>query len=93
VTVLPDYLDVKGHGAPPLHVRDQEVGLKESGSDRVGGGVESQIMRDRVGGGTRHNAGRAFDAYPAWGSSHVGGRIDGNPVREVGTTELWLPAA
>jgi len=24
---------------------------------------------------------------------HVGARIDGNPVCEVGTTELWLPAA
>ena len=32
-------------------------------------------------------------AYPAWGSAHVGGRNHGNPVREVGTTELWLPAA
>ncbi len=39
VTVLPDYLDVKVHGAPPLHVRYQEVGLKESGSDGVGGGT------------------------------------------------------
>ena len=35
--MLPDYLDVKVHGAPPLHVRYQEVGLKESGCDRVGG--------------------------------------------------------
>jgi hypothetical protein len=80
ITVLPDYLDVKVHGAPAVHVLYQEVGLKESGFDRVGGG-------------TRHNAVSAFDAYPAWGSSRVGGRIDGNPVREVGTTELWLPAA
>jgi hypothetical protein len=46
-----------------------------------------------VGGGTRHNAVRAFDAHPAWGSAHVGVRIDGYPVSEVGTTELWLPAA
>jgi hypothetical protein len=46
-----------------------------------------------VGGGTGHNAVSAFDAYPAWGSSHVGARFGGNPVREVGTTELWLPAA
>ncbi len=30
ITVLPDYLDVKVHGAPPLHVLYQEVGLKES---------------------------------------------------------------
>jgi hypothetical protein len=37
VLVSPDYLDVKVHGAPPLHVRFQEVGLKESGFDRVGG--------------------------------------------------------
>jgi hypothetical protein len=43
--------------------------------------------------GTRHNAVRAFDAHPAWGSAHVGVRIDGCPVSEVGTTELWLPAA
>jgi hypothetical protein len=39
ILVLPDYLDVKVHGAPPLHVRYQEVGLKESGFDRVGGGT------------------------------------------------------
>jgi site-specific DNA recombinase len=38
ISVLPDYLDVKVHGAPPLHVRYQEVGMKESGFDRVGGG-------------------------------------------------------
>ena len=37
ITVLPDYLDVKVHGAPPVHVLYQEVGLKESGFDRVGG--------------------------------------------------------
>ena len=30
ISVLPDYLDVKGHGAPPLHVRYQEVGMKDS---------------------------------------------------------------
>ena len=39
VLVLPDYLDVTVHGAPPLHVLYQEVGLKESGFDRVGGGT------------------------------------------------------
>jgi hypothetical protein len=39
ILVLPDYLDVKVHGEPPLHVRYQEVGMKESGSDRVGGGT------------------------------------------------------
>jgi hypothetical protein len=80
VTVLPDYIDVKVHGAPPLHVRYQEVGLKESGFDRVGGG-------------TRNNAVRAFDAYPAWGSPHDETRKGRNVMREVGTTELWLPAA
>jgi len=39
ISVLPDYLDVKVHGAPPLHIRYQEVGMKESGFDRVGGGT------------------------------------------------------
>ena len=39
ITVLPDYLDVKVHGAPPVHILYQEVGLKESGFDRVGGGT------------------------------------------------------
>ncbi len=37
ITVLPDYLDVKVHGAPALHVLYQEVGLKNSEFDRVGG--------------------------------------------------------
>jgi len=41
-----------------------------------------------VGGGTRHNAVPSFDAYPAWGSPHVGVKIDGSAVREVGTAEL-----
>jgi hypothetical protein len=39
IMVLPDYLDVNVHGAPPLHVLYQEVGMKESGFDRVGGGT------------------------------------------------------
>jgi hypothetical protein len=39
IIVLSDYLDVKVHGAPPVHVLYQEVGLKEPGLDRVGGGV------------------------------------------------------
>jgi hypothetical protein len=30
---------------------------------------------------------------PTVGIAQVGARIDGDPVREVGTTELWLPAA
>ena len=39
--MLPDYLDVKVHGAPPVQVLYQEVGLKESRFDRVGGGLET----------------------------------------------------
>ncbi len=39
ISVLPDYLHVNVHGAPPLHVRYQEVGLKESGFGGVGGGT------------------------------------------------------
>ena len=46
-----------------------------------------------VGGGIRINTVGLFDATPAWGSAHVGARFGGDPVREVGTTELWLPAA
>ena len=80
ISVLPDYLDVKVHGAPPLHVRYQEVGMKDSGFDRVGGGI-------------RINSVGIVDTYPAWRSAHVGARFGGDPVREVGTTELWLPAA
>jgi hypothetical protein len=37
ITVLPDYVDLDIHGAPPIHVLYQEVGLKESDFDRVGG--------------------------------------------------------
>ena len=44
ITVLPDYLDVKVHGAPSLHVLYQEVGLKESGFDRVGGGTPTVFL-------------------------------------------------
>jgi site-specific DNA recombinase len=39
IVVLPDYLDVKVHGAPPVHVLYQEVGLKESHFSGVGGGT------------------------------------------------------
>jgi hypothetical protein len=39
IVVLPDYLDVKVHGAPAVHVRYQEVGLKESEHSGVGGGT------------------------------------------------------
>jgi hypothetical protein len=78
--VFPDHLEVTVTGPLPLNVRYGEVGLKESGF--VG-----------VGGGTRHNAVSALDAYPAWGSAHVGDRNQARSVREVGTTELLLPAA
>jgi hypothetical protein len=80
VTVLPDHLEVTVSGAPRLHVLYQEVGLKES-------------YFSGVGGGTRHNAVSVLDAYPAWGSAHVGDRNQARSVREVGTTELLLPAA
>ncbi len=41
ITVLPDYLDVKVHGAPAVHVLYQEVGLKESRVSIVSeGGLE-----------------------------------------------------
>ena len=46
-----------------------------------------------VGGGIPINTVGIVDAYPAWRSAHVGARFGGDPVREVGTTELWLPAA
>jgi hypothetical protein len=39
ITVLPDYIDVNIHGAPSIHVLYQEVGLKESEFDGVGGGT------------------------------------------------------
>jgi hypothetical protein len=41
ILALPDYLDVKVHGAPAVHVLYQEVGLKESGFTRVGGAFGS----------------------------------------------------
>lgn len=78
ITVLPDYVDLDIHGAPPIHVLYQEVGLKESGPDRVGAGI-------------RNNAMHPIDASPGWGSSQVGGRS--NPLGEVGITDLWLPVA
>jgi DNA invertase Pin-like site-specific DNA recombinase len=39
VSVFPDHLEVTVSGAPPLNVLYQEVGLKKSGSDGVGGGT------------------------------------------------------
>ena len=50
ISVLPDYLDVKVHGAPSVHVLYQEVGLKESGFDRVGGGTGNRSPRPRLSG-------------------------------------------
>jgi len=40
ITVLPDYIDVNIHGAPPIHVLYQDVGLKKSECSGVGGGTE-----------------------------------------------------
>ena len=80
VSVFPDHLQVTVSGAPPLHVLYREVGLKQS--DSVG-----------VGGGTRNNALRAFDALPVWGPSRGGEGIRSNDMREIGITELCLPAA
>ena len=34
LTVLSDYIDVSIHGAPPIHLLFQEVGLQESEFDR-----------------------------------------------------------
>jgi hypothetical protein len=82
VAIFPDQLEVTVSGSPRLSVILSEVGLSVAQSEML-----------RVGGGTRHNGVRALDAYRAWSSSHVGAKIDGNPVREVGSTELWLPAA
>ena len=48
ITVLPDYLDVNVHGAPPVHVLYQEVGLKESGFDRVGGVCVSEGLVEQI---------------------------------------------
>jgi hypothetical protein len=48
---------------------------------------------ERVGGGTGNNALRAFDALPVWGPSRGGEAIHGNDMREIGITELCLPAA
>ncbi len=41
ISVLPDYVDVKVHGAPSLHVLYQEVGMKESGTGCVGGPTDA----------------------------------------------------
>jgi hypothetical protein len=46
ILVLPDYLDVPVHGAPPLHVRYQEVGMKE----RVSIVSEGRTTRIPIGG-------------------------------------------
>jgi hypothetical protein len=46
VTVHPDHLEVTVSGAPRLHVLYQEVGLKESGPDRVRGGTSTLSPRE-----------------------------------------------
>jgi site-specific DNA recombinase len=48
ITVLPDYIDVNIHGAPPIHVLYQEVGLKESDFDGVGGPTGNRSPRPVV---------------------------------------------
>jgi site-specific DNA recombinase len=70
----------------------KRVGTKEGSRNSQVNGLQG-VDLERVGGGKGNNALRPFDASPAWGSSHVGARIKGNPVREVGTADLWLPAA
>ncbi len=47
---------------------------------------------ERVGGGTRYNAARPLAVAEAVGSSRIGKSRD-NSFYEVGTTDLWLPAA
>jgi hypothetical protein len=75
----------------------QSVDLKRVGGSDSSGNSQltgpKGVDLKRVGGGRGNNALRPFDASSAWGSPHVGARIQGNPVREVGTAELWLPAA
>jgi hypothetical protein len=70
----------------------KRVGTKEGSRNSQVNGLQG-VDLERVGGGKGNNALRPFDASPAWGSSHVGARIKGNPVREVGTADVWLPAA
>lgn len=48
ITVLPDYIDVNVHGAPPIHVLYQEVGLRESNFNAVGGGTCNFVPRPVV---------------------------------------------
>jgi hypothetical protein len=55
--------------------------------------VTTPLLKPSVGGGTGNNALRPFDASPGWASSQVREKIGGTSVREVGTTDLWLPAA
>jgi hypothetical protein len=46
VTVHPNHLEVTVSGAPRLHVLYQEVGLQESGPDRVRGGTSTLSPRE-----------------------------------------------
>jgi hypothetical protein len=48
ILVLPDYLDVKVHGAPSLHVCYEEVAMLESGFGGVGGGTCNRRSRPAV---------------------------------------------
>jgi hypothetical protein len=54
---------------------------------------EGACRAERVGGGKRNNALHPFDDSPAWGSPQFRVRSGYNHVREVGATDLWLPAA
>ena len=45
ISVLPDYLDVKVHGAPPLHVHYQEVGTQGLGFRSCRRGDPNQYRR------------------------------------------------
>ncbi len=82
ILVLSDYLDVTVHGAPPLHVRYQEVGMKESGFDRVGGPIRRfcyQSMEDRVAGRARRSG---------LGRHMWGGRIRERLAERLGSPEV-----
>ena len=73
-----------------LTVRYRRIGTTEE--VKLTSTLQSVDLK-RAGGGTRNNALRPFEASPAWGSPQLGRRVEGNPVREVAITDLWLPAA
>jgi hypothetical protein len=70
----------------------ERVCVKEGSKNSQVNGLQG-VDLERVGGGTLNNAVRVIEACQEWGSSHVGGGNHARSVREVGTTELWLPAA